>query len=377
MRVRLLDYVDDPRAVTLAVTVLISAALWLATWSTMGQMDMHRMDMSAMPGMGGDEMPGMTGEMRAMPAPGAEGSMTPAPGDAMGAKSGDGMGAMSGDAMGAMSGDAMGAMQTEGVGEMPSEGLGTMSGGAMGKMPGDGMGTMSGGGMAGMTGAGMGAMAGMDMPGMSMDPTDWRFSTLAETSSMWLLMMAAMMLPAMAPVMAIYSGVAAKEDRGLRLAARIGLFTSGYFLLWAAVSIALAMVQLGLRGSSLFTMGGTQAVPIAAAGLMVAAGLYQLSPIKDACLRHCRHPLTYLLTHWREGMGGAFLVGANHGVYCVGCCIVFMGLMFVFGAMNVWWMALIALYFLAEKIAPQAERWGRWAGYALIAGGAALAITTL
>ncbi|MEM0923803.1 MAG: DUF2182 domain-containing protein, partial [Pseudomonadota bacterium] len=222
----------------------------------------------------------------------------------------------------------------------------------------------------------MGGMA-MDMPGMSMDPSDWSLSTLAETSSMWLLMMAAMMLPAMAPVMAIYSGVASKEDRGLRLAARIGLFSSGYFLLWAVVSIALAMVQLGLRGSSLFTMGGTHAVPIAAAGLMLAAGLYQLSPIKDACLRHCRHPLTYLLTHWREGMRGAFMVGANHGVYCVGCCIVFMGLMFVFGAMNVWWMALIALYFLAEKIAPQAERWGRWAGYALIAGGIALAITTV
>lgn len=268
MSTRLADWVDDPRIVTLLVTVLIAAALWVATWSVMGQMDMR-------------SMPGME----------------------------------------------MGSGMTMGQDTMPG------------------------------------------MWGMSMDPGDWRMRTIGETSLMWLLMMAAMMLPAMAPVMAIYSGVAAKEDRGLRLATRIGLFTLGYFALWAIFSITLALVQLGLRGSEFFTMGGTQATPAAAAALMVVAGLYQLSPIKDACLRHCRHPLTYLLSHWREGIGGAFAVGANHGIYCVGCCGVFMGLMFVFGAMNIWWMAIIALYFLAEKVAPQAERWSRWMGYALIAAG--------
>ena len=321
---RLSDWIDDPRVVTIAVAALISAALWVATWSVMGQMDMGNMQM---------DMPGMSSGM-------ADGEMA-----------GTGM--------------SEGAMSEGGMAD------GNMSGQAM--PSGEGM---SGGGMAG-EGMSGGGMAGERMFGMSMDPTDWSVRTVSETSLMWVLMMAAMMLPAMAPVMAIYSGVAAKEDRGLRLALRIGLFTSGYFLLWILASITLAMIQLGLRGSELFTMGGTQATPLAAAGLMVAAGIYQLSSIKDACLRHCRHPLTYLLTHWREGMAGAFRVGAHHGLYCVGCCIVFMGLMFVFGAMNVWWMAVIALYFLAEKIAPAAETWGRWLGIALIALGAGLGAAQL
>ncbi|MBY8974443.1 DUF2182 domain-containing protein [Rhodobacteraceae bacterium NNCM2] len=314
MNTKFSEWIDDPRAVTLMVTVLISIALWVATWSVMGRMDMGAM--------------GMGMEMPASPAP---------MGDAM--ESGGMSGTME---SGAMNSGAMGGTMGSGATG------GAMESGAM-------QGSMNSGGMAGM------------MPGM--DAADWSARTIFETTLMWLLMMAAMMLPAMAPVMAIYSSVAAKEDRGARLALRIALFTLGYFVLWAVFSVVLALVQLGLRGSDLFTMGGTQATPLAAAGLMIAAGLYQLSPIKDACLRHCRHPLMYLMTHWREGVAGAFRVGANHGVYCVGCCGVFMGLMFVFGAMNVWWMAVIALYFLAEKIAPEAERWGRWIGYGLTLGG--------
>ncbi|MEM7506118.1 MAG: DUF2182 domain-containing protein [Pseudomonadota bacterium] len=316
MNMRLSEWVDDPRFVTLMVAILISAALWVATWSVMG-----RMDMQSMPGM----------DMSGMDMSGMEMSDTAMPENEM-----SGMN---------MSGTDMPENEMPGM-EMPKA---TMSGNMQESMP-----TMGDGG---------------GMWGMSMDPTDWRLRTISEASLMWILMMGAMMLPAMAPVMAIYSGVAAKEDRGARLALRIGLFTLGYFALWAVFSVTLAMVQLGLRGSEFFTMGGTQATPAAAAALLVAAGLYQLSPIKDACLRHCRHPLTYLLSHWREGVRGAFAVGANHGIYCVGCCAVFMGLMFVFGAMNIWWMAVIALYFLAEKIAPQAERWGRWMGYALIVAG--------
>ncbi|MEM9044100.1 MAG: DUF2182 domain-containing protein [Pseudomonadota bacterium] len=309
---RLIDWIDDPRAVTLAVTILIATALWVATWSVMGQMDMGAMSMGS-----GMEMKSDSMEMGS-------------------SQTGSGM-------------------QMEAGSTEMSSGM-EMGSGAM---------EMGSGGME---------MSGMSMWGMSMDPSDWSLRTIWEASLMWLLMMAAMMLPAMAPVMAIYTGLAAKEDRGARLALRISIFTSGYFVLWAIFSIGMALVQLGLRGSELFTMGGTQATPIMAAVLMVIAGAYQLSSIKDACLKHCRHPLTYLLSHWREGVKGAFYVGANHGVYCVGCCGIFMGLMFVFGAMNVWWMAVIALYFLAEKIAPEAERWGRWTGYALIVGGAGWAL---
>jgi predicted metal-binding membrane protein len=238
--------------------------------------------------------------------------------------------------------------------------------------------------MAGMETATMGeatnidstmAMPATDMPtmqmfGMSMDPNDWSLRTITETSVMWLLMMAAMMLPAMAPVMAVYAGISAKEDHGARLALRITLFALSYFLLWAIFSIGAAMLQLLWRGSDLFTMGGTQATPITAGVLLIIAGLYQFTPIKHACLKHCRHPLHYLLQHWKPGLAGAFPVGARHGLYCFGCCVSFMGLMFVFGAMNIWWMAVIAAYFLAEKILPKAEQLSKLTGLLLtIAGG--------
>ncbi len=233
-------------------------------------------------------------------------------------------------------------------------------------------GAMGASGMGGTeTGGAMGAsaMGGMDMSMGMMAPGDWSAGTVTATIAMWVLMMAAMMLPSMAPIMAIYAGIAGKEDRGMRLALRIFLFTLGYFLLWAAFSVVGALGELGLRSSEWFSMGGTLAGPYAAAILLIVAGAYQFTPIKEFCLRHCRHPLTYLMSHWREGMSGAFPVGARHGIYCLGCCVALMGLMFVFGAMNVAWMAAIAVYFLAEKVLPRVEIWGRITGGLLILAG--------
>ena len=310
MSARLISrYADDPRVVTFLVVVLISAALWLATWQTMGGMSMGDMDMD--------------------------------------------MDNMSMNDMGAGDKHAVndGAAQMD---DMAKHGQ-TMQ--------------MDPATASGMSMSGDGQMA-MDMPGMSMDPADWSFGTIAVTTAMWLLMMSAMMLPAMAPVCAIYAGLAVKEDKGLRLALRIALFTLGYFLLWSLFSVAAAIGQLALRDSAWFTMGGTLALPTAAGILLIVAGAYQFTAIKHFCLKHCRHPLTYLMSHWREGLQGAFPVGARHGLYCFGCCIALMGLMFVFGAMNVIWMGVIALYFLAEKILPGVEIWGRAAGALMIAAGA-------
>lgn len=319
----LLTKVDDPRFLTVAVAALFSAALWFATWSVMGEMDMGAMGMDM-----------QSGGMAPM------GDMA-APKD----------GAMGGMSSGAAMGDAGGGMNMAQEGEAAPR---------MGGMSMDGM-----------------AMGEMGMFGMSMDPADWSLRTIMETSVMWLLMMAAMMLPAMAPVMSVYAGVSAKEDEGLRLALRITLFTLSYFLLWAAFSVAAAVLQMAWRGSDYFTMGGTQATPIAAAVLLLIAGTYQFTPLKDACLKHCRHPLQYLLAHWKPGLAGAFPVGARHGLYCFGCCVAFMGLMFVFGAMNVWWMAVIALYFLAEKVLPKAEIWGKVTGAGLIAAGLYLLVAQM
>lgn len=211
----------------------------------------------------------------------------------------------------------------------------------------------------------MGAMDGADhMGGMA--------APMAPPVLMWLLMMAAMMLPAMAPMMAVYAGLAAKEDRGARLALRIGLFTLGYFALWAGVAVLLALAQTRLAGTPWFTMAGTQAGPLAAGVLLVAAGLWELTPVKHTCLTHCREPLIFLMAHWREGLKGAFPVGLHHGVYCVGCCIAIMGLMFVFGAMTLWWMAAIAVWLLAEKVMPGEGIWAGVTGWILLTAGAAV-----
>jgi predicted metal-binding membrane protein len=214
------------------------------------------------------------------------------------------------------------------------------------------------------------------MPGMRMGaaPPDWSPGLVLSTLAMWLLMMAAMMLPAMAPMLAVYAGLAAKEERGAGLALRIALFALGYFLLWALFSVAAALGQLALRDSAWLVMGGTLATPLAAGVLLLIAGAHQFTAVKDLCLRHCRHPLAYLMVHWREGLRGAFPLGARHGVYCFGCCVAFMGLMFVFGAMNVLWMAAIALYFLAEKVLPFQRVWGRAVGAMLAIAGAAMLV---
>lgn len=217
---------------------------------------------------------------------------------------------------------------------------------------------------------GMGDIAAM--PAMQGTVPAWSGALVASSAAMWLMMMAAMMLPSMAPMLAVYAGLAAREERGRRLVLRVGLFALGYFLLWALFSVAAALGQLGLRESAYFTMGGTLATPVATGALLLVAGGWQFTAVKDLCVRHCRHPLHYLMVHWREGLRGAFPLGARHGLYCFGCCIAFMGLMFVFGAMNVLWMAAIAAYFLAEKVLPHQRRWGRATGAVLLAAGAAM-----
>lgn len=196
------------------------------------------------------------------------------------------------------------------------------------------------------------------------------------TSVMWVIMMLAMMLPAMAPVMVQYAKLAAKETQGLRLVWRVTVFALGYFALWGVVSVVLAGGQLLAAQTDFFTMGGTVATPLVTGILLIVAGLWQFTPIKDVCLTHCRRPLAWLIAHWHGGIGGALRMGMHHGAYCVGCCVALMGLMFVFGAMNVLWMAIIAAYFVAEKIAPAAERWSRIVGWILLgAGGVTLALS--
>lgn len=192
---------------------------------------------------------------------------------------------------------------------------------------------------------------------------------VAETTVMWVLMMAAMMLPAMASAIAVYSDIAKIEHRGGLLIVRVSLFALAYFALWAVFAVAMALLQLGVRGSGWFSHDGATAGPIAAGFLLIVAGVYQFSKLKEACLSKCRSPMQFMMAEWRGGFQGALRIGYRHGMHCLGCCWALMGLMFVFGAMNLWWMAVIAIYCAAEKIAPKAEIWGKYAGLAMIGGG--------
>jgi len=205
---------------------------------------------------------------------------------------------------------------------------------------------------------------------------NWSVKSLTGTSAMWLFMMLAMMLPAMVPMVATYALVSKNEVRGAALVLRVVVFAAGYFSLWAVFSVAAAILQTALAQTPWFEAGGIQALPAASGALLIAAGAWQLTPIKDACLQHCRSPMTFLMAHWKGGLKGAFPVGLHHGAFCVGCCGMIMGLMFVFGAMTVRWMAVLALYFVAEKIIPRAETWGRVAGIVLIGAGMYVVLQT-
>lgn len=188
--------------------------------------------------------------------------------------------------------------------------------------------------------------------------------SLGALVAMWWLMMLAMMLPSATPAILLYAQV--RRQRGNSgMVVRPWIFAAGYALVWLAFSILAATVQ-----QLVATPQMTLAEEWLASAVIVAAGVYQLSPVKNACLRRCRSPVQFLTRHWRPGIPGALRLGALHGAYCVGCCWMLMALLFVGGVMNFVWIALLTLIVGMEKLVPNGEWVGRAAGAALIAWGA-------
>jgi predicted metal-binding membrane protein len=179
---------------------------------------------------------------------------------------------------------------------------------------------------------------------------------------MWWLMMLAMMLPSAAPVILLYARV--REQHGAGSVASPWLFVLGYALVWLCFSAIAATVQ---RLTT--TPAMTLADPRAASAVLIAAGIYQLSPIKDACLSNCRSPAQFLSRHWRPGVGGAIRLGLFHGAFCVGCCWLLMALLFVGGVMNFVWIVVLTVIVAIEKLVPRGEWFGRAAGLVLFAWG--------
>lgn len=219
--------------------------------------------------------------------------------------------------------------------------------------------------------SGAGVMERMGDMLMPIGTGPWTPGHAALIASMWAVMMAAMMLPGAAPMILFYSAIARRRSEAEPAAAAAGVFSLGYLAVWAIFSLAAAALQFGLERTSLLSPA-MKTTSIAVAGIvLIAAGVYQWTPLKHACLRRCRSPLEFVMLHWRAGTRGAFTMGFRHGVYCVGCCWLLMLLLFVGGVMNVAWIAGISLFILVEKTAP-ARRWiSRGAGAILAAWGVA------
>lgn len=193
---------------------------------------------------------------------------------------------------------------------------------------------------------------------------------------MWVVMMVGMMLPSAAPMILLYAAVRRRQRRRGHVFATTGVFAIGYLLAWTVFSLAATAMQWGLEQASLLSpmMVGTS--PYLGGALLIAAGIYQWTPLKHACLQNCRAPAEFLARSWRHGTGGAVAMGVHHGAYCIGCCWVLMGLLFVAGVMNLLWVASITALVLIEKIAAGGHLFARIAGAVFVAAGVYMMIHT-
>ncbi len=187
--------------------------------------------------------------------------------------------------------------------------------------------------------------------------------------SMWAIMMVGMMLPSVAPMVLIYAAVARKSEEQGMCVASTGAFTLGYVVIWIVFSILATIAQWRLDHAALLSPMMVANSHWLGGGILVAAGIYQWLPIKDACLKRCRSPFHFISTHWRPGKLGALKMGLSHGTFCVGCCWVLMLLLFVGGVMNLVWIAAITIFVLLEKVLPLGDTGGQWMGMVMIASG--------
>jgi predicted metal-binding membrane protein len=209
----------------------------------------------------------------------------------------------------------------------------------------------------------MGEMAGM----VQIKP--WSALDAVMMFVMWSIMMIGMMVPSAAPVILLYALVWRKHRIAGQPYAPTGAFAAGYVTIWTAFSLGATTLQWGLERAALLSPMMVSTSSIFGGLILIAAGLYQLTPYKNACLRRCRSPVEFLSRHWRPGAWGAFMMGLEHGAFCLGCCWILMVLLFVGGVMNLLWVATITLFVLVEKVLPFGRNVGQgMAGVLVLAG---------
>jgi predicted metal-binding membrane protein len=224
-------------------------------------------------------------------------------------------------------------------------------------------------------------MGGMDMTGLRMIPAGmglmapaqlpWRPIEFAFVFAMWTVMMVGMMAPSAAPMALIYARVGRRSNAESAPLAATGCFLAGYFLAWTGFSLIATLAQWGLERAALLDAAMASASNRLGGIVLIAAGAYQWTPLKDACLVQCQTPLMFLLRHggFRREPSGSMQLGLRHGGYCIGCCWVLMALLFVGGVMNVLWIALLAVLVLVEKLTSFGRLIARFAGTAMIGAG--------
>ena len=191
---------------------------------------------------------------------------------------------------------------------------------------------------------------------------------------MWVVMMLGMMVPSALPMILMFATVNRRALEPRYTAVRTGLFVLGYLIVWTAYSALAASAQWGLHAAALLSPMMATTSRYLGAAILFAAGIFQWTPLKEACLATCRSPLGFIVGDWRAGARGALSMGLRHGAYCVGCCWALMALLFVAGVMNLVWVAAIAAFVLIEKVVPGGQRVSRFAGGLFVAAGALLLI---
>jgi predicted metal-binding membrane protein len=220
----------------------------------------------------------------------------------------------------------------------------------------------------------MDAMADMPMSMAMPMPAAWSHAELAFLFWMWLVMMVGMMAPAAAPVMLLFAAAQTRQNaRGARLA--VGLFALGYAIVWTGFSAVAALAQWTLHAFAMLSPAMAASSAHVAGAILLVAGVYQLLPLKSACLSRCRSPIGFLMTRWRDGRLGALEMGVRHGAWCLGCCFALMTILFAVGVMNLVFVAALALFVLLEKTGPAGLLVARAGGVLLLAAGAFMLVT--
>ena len=218
-------------------------------------------------------------------------------------------------------------------------------------------------------------MGNVDMAMVQLTP--WAASEFLLMYVMWAVMMVAMMVPTAAPMILIFATVNRRRAERNVPFVSTGVFLLGYALVWSGFAAAATLAQWGLHSASLLSPMMETTNNVLGGIILVAAGAFQWSPIKYACLSNCRSPLGFIMSEWREGAGGALSMGLHHGLFCLGCCWVLMSLLFVLGVMNLLWIAALAAIVLVEKLSPGGHWVSRLTGLLLIAWGAAMVLGAL